>query len=179
MWTISGEEIKDILWYTFYWTVRKDCFSSRKLPTQMENALKNFQTFFYKAFETWTLNHPTVIKKAFKAEWTNTEPMLLWSRDLYKEVFVGDWEMEYDNTEIWEEKDAFKDPKKRRKAQKRAFKSWRFINNELAQIEKSFKNRFPPGSYRTITQDTSSDIETRIRWKKRELNREDELPLAA
>ena len=165
MWNISWEEIKDILRYTFQWTVRKDCFSSRKLPPEMEKALKEFQNFFEKAFDKWTLNKPTVIKNAFKADWINTEPMLLWSRNVYKDVFAWDWEFEYDNTEIWDESDAFsKDPKKKRKAQKRAFQSWRFINYEIAQIEKSFKNRLPSGSYRPVTQDTSSDIETRIQW---------------
>lgn len=165
MWTISWEEIKDILRYTFQWTVRKDCFSSRKLPPEMENALKKFQNFFEEAFNKWTLNNPIVIKNAFKSDWINTEPMLLWSRNVYKDVFAGDWEYEYDNTEIWDETDAFsRDPKKKRKAQKRAFQSWRFINYEIAQIEKSFKNRLPSGSYRPITQDTSSDIETRIKW---------------
>ena len=165
MWVVSMEEIEDILRYTFQWTVRKDCFSSRKLPPEMEKALKEFQKFFEWAFEKWTLNRPTVIKNAFKADWINTEPMLLWSRNVYKDVFAGDWEFEYDNTEIWDESDAFiKDPKKKRKAQKRAFQSWRFINYEIAQIEKSFKNRLPSGSYRAVTQDTSSDIETRIQW---------------
>ena len=165
MWTVSMEEIRDILRYTFQWTVRKDCFSSRKLPPEMENALKKFQNFFEEAFSKWMLNNSTVIKNTFKAEWINTEPMLLWSRNVYKDVFAGDWEYEYDNTEIWDEADAFsRDPKKKRKAQKRAFQSWRFINYEIAQIEKSFKNRLPSGSYRPITQDTSSDIETRIKW---------------
>ena len=164
MWNISWEEIKDILWYTFQWTVRKDCFSSRKLPPEMENALKSFQTFFEEAFEKGILNNSLVIKEAFKADWIKTEPMLLWSRNVYKDVFAGDWEYEYDNTEIWDETDVFKkDWKKRRKAQKRAFQSWRFINHDIAQIEKSFKNRLPSSSYRVITQDTSSDIETRIK----------------
>ena len=164
MWNISWEEIKDILWYTFQWTVRKDCFSSRKLPPEMENALKSFQTFFEEAFEKEILNNSLVIKEAFKADWIKTEPMLLWSRNVYKDVFAGDWEYEYDNTEIWDETDVFKkDWKKRRKAQKRAFQSWRFINHDIAQIEKSFKNRLPSSSYRVITQDTSSDIETRIK----------------
>jgi hypothetical protein len=90
--------------------------------------------------------------------------MLLWSRNLYKDVFAGDSEYEFDTTEIWDDADAFRDPKKRRKAQKRAFQSWRFINYEIAQIEKSFKNRLPSNSYRSITQDVSSDIDTRIRW---------------
>ncbi len=162
MWNISWEEIKDILWYTFQWTVRKDCFSSRKLPPEMENALKSFQTFFEEAFEKGTLNNSLVIKEAFKSDWIKTEPMLLWSRNVYKDVFAGDWEYEYDNTEIWDNADEFKDWKKRRKAQKRAFQSWRFINHDIAQIEKSFKNRLPSSSYRVITQDTSSDIETRI-----------------
>ena len=169
MWSISMKEIEDILWYTFQWTVRKDCFSSRKLPQEMEDALKEFQNFFEVAFSVWTLNNPTVIKSAFKADWIITEPLLLWSHDLYKDVFTGDSEYEYDTTEIWDDNDAFKDPKKRRKAQKRAFQSWRFINYEIAQIEKSFKNRLPSWSYRPITQDTSSDIKTRIRW----LNDED------
>ena len=161
---VTEEEIKDILWYTFQWTVRKDCFSSRKLPPEMENALKKFQTFFEDAFERWMLDDPLVVKDAFKADWIKTEPMLLWSRNYYKDVFAWDWEFEYDTTEIWDEVDAFKDPKKRRKAQKRAFQSWRFINYEIAQIEKSFKNRLPSESYRPVTQDTSSDIETRINW---------------
>ena len=110
------------------------------------------------------LNQPTVIKKAFKAEWINIEPMLLWSRDVYKDVLSGDWESIIDDTEIWDNADEFRDSKKRRKAQKRAFQSWRFINYEIAQIEKSFKNRLPSGSYRVITQDTSSDIQSRINW---------------
>lgn len=164
MWIVSMEEIKDIVWYTFQWTVRKDCFSSRKLPSEMEKALIEFQNFFQKAFEKWTLNNPLVIKEAFKSDWIKTEPMLLWSRNLYKDVFTGDSEYEFDTTEIWDDEDAFRDPKKRRKAQKRAFQSWRFINYEIAQIEKSFKNRIPNTSYRVITQDTSSDIETRIQW---------------
>ena len=164
MWTVSIEEIKDIIWYTFQWTVRKDCFSSRKLPPEMENALKKFQAFFEEAFERGTLNNSLVIKEAFKADWIKTEPMLLWSRNLYKDVFAGDSEYEFDTTEIWDDADAFRDPKKRRKAQKRAFQSWRFINYEIAQIEKSFKNRLPSNSYRSITQDVSSDIDTRIRW---------------
>ena len=168
MWSISMEEIEDILWYTFQWTVRKDCFSSRKLPQEMETALKEFQNFFEKAFNTWTLNNPIVIKSAFKADWIRTEPMLLWSRDVYKDVFTWDSEYEYDTTEIWDDKDAFKNPKKRRKAQKRAFQSWRFINYEIAQIEKSFKNRLPSGSYRVVTQDASSDIEARIKWLNEE-----------
>ena len=164
MWTVSMEEINDILWYTFQWTVWRDCFSSRKLPSEMEKALISFQNFFKNAFDSWMLNQPTVIKKAFKAEWINIEPMLLWSRDVYKDVLSGDWESIIDDTEIWDNADEFRDSKKRRKAQKRAFQSWRFINYEIAQIEKSFKNRLPSGSYRVITQDTSSDIQSRINW---------------
>ena len=39
------------------------------------------------------------------------------------------------------------------------------VKNTISkQIEKSFKNRLPSGSYRVITQDTSSDIATRIQW---------------
>ena len=163
MWIISTEEINDILWYTFQWTTWRDCFSARKLPSQMEDALKAFQKFFQKAFESWKLNDPIVVKKAFKADWINVEPMLLWSRNLYKEVLSWDNENSWDDTEIWDETDAFNDPKKRRKALKRAFQSWRFINYEIAQIERSFKNRLPAGSYRVITQDTSSDINTRIK----------------
>ena len=162
MWTVSMKEIEDIIRYTFQWTVRKDCFSSRKLPSEMEKALIEFQKFFQRAFDNWTLNNPLVVKEAFKSDWIKIEPMLLWSRNVYKDVFAWDWEYEYDTTEIWHEADAFRDPKKRRKAQKRAFQSWRFINYEIAQIEKSFKNRLPNTSYRIITQDTSSDIDTRI-----------------
>jgi hypothetical protein len=164
MGNISSVEIEDIVRYTFQWTVWKDCFSSRKLPPEMEKALISFQTFFHEAFEAWTLNNPTVIKDAFKSDWINIEPMLLWSHNIYKDVFAGDWEFEYDNTEIWDDDNEITEPKKRRKACKRAFQSWRFINHEIAQIEKSFKNRLPSGSYRSITQDTSSDIETRIKW---------------
>ena len=164
MWTVSANEIDDIVWYTFQWTVRKDCFSSRKLPSEMEKALIAFQDFFQKAFENGTLNNSLVVKEAFKSDWIKTEAMLLWSRNLYKDVFAWDSEYEFDTTEIWDDADAFRDPKKRRKAQKRAFQSWRFINHEIAQIEKSFKNRLPSGSYRVITQDTSSDIATRIQW---------------
>jgi hypothetical protein len=110
------------------------------------------------------LKNASVEKNAFKSSDIRIEEMLLWSRNVYKDVFAGDWELEYDTTEIWDETDAFKDWKKRRKAQKRAFQSWRFINHDIAQIEKSFKNRLPTGSYRVITQDTSSDIAARIRW---------------
>ena len=164
MWNISWEEIEDIVWYTFQWTVWRDCFSSRKLPTEMENALKAFQNFFWKAFNSEQLKNPYVEKNAFKSSDIKIEEMLLWPRNLYKDVFTGDGEYEYDNTEIWDDKDALKDAKKRRKALKRAFQSWRFINHEIAQIEKSFKNRLPAGSYRVITQDTSSDIDARIKW---------------
>lgn len=164
MWNISWEEIEDIVWYTFQWTVWRDCFSSRKLPPEMENALKAFQNFFWKAFNNDMLKNASVEKNAFKSSDIRIEEMLLWSRNVYKDVFAGDWELEYDTTEIWDETDAFKDWKKRRKAQKRAFQSWRFINHDIAQIEKSFKNRLPTGSYRVITQDTSSDIAARIRW---------------
>ena len=163
MWNISWEEIEDIVWYTFQWTVWRDCFSSRKLPPEMENALKAFQNFFWKAFNNDMLKNASVEKNAFKSSDIRIEEMLLWSRNVYKDVFAGDWELEYDTTEIWDETDAFKDWKKRRKAQKRAFQSWRFINHDIAQIEKSFKNRLPTGSYRVITQDTSSDIAARIR----------------
>ena len=181
MGNITWEEIEDIVWYTFQWTVRKDCFSSRKLPSEMEKALISFQKFFKKAFDVWTLNNSTVVKDAFKSDWIKIEPMLLWSRNLYKDVFSWDWEYEYDNTEIWDEKDALKDWKKRRKAQKRAFQTGRFINYEIAQIEKSFKNKIPTGSYRVITQDTSSDIKTRIKWLNQdwEVNNNSELPMAA
>ena len=171
MWPISKDEIDDILWYTFQWTVRRDCFSSRKLPPEMEEALKKFQSFFKKAFDSWTLKHPTVVNDAFKSGWMDVKPMELWSRNVYKDVFAGDWEFEYDSTEIWDENEAFKDPKKRRKAQKRVFQTRDFINYEMAQIEKTFKNRLPKASYRVLTQDTSSDTEEKIEILKKQFKK--------
>lgn len=164
MWTISPSDIEDVVRYTFQWTVRRDCFSSRKLPLEMENALKSFQNFFWKAFKNEKLKHPSVEKNAFKSSGINIEEMLLWSSSLYKDTMSWDGEFALDDTVIWEGDNELEDPKKRRKALKRAFQSGRFINYEMAQIEKSFKNRLPTESYRPITQDTSSDIETRIRW---------------
>lgn len=164
MWTISSMEIDDIIRYTFQGTVMKDCFSARKLPAELAYALEAFQNFFKKAFDNGTLQKPIIEKDSFRSNDIKVEPLLLWSRSLYKDVFSGESDNMFDDTVIWDEKDAFTDPKKRRKAQKRAFQSWRFINHELAQIEKSFKNRLPKTSYRVITQDSSSDIETRIKW---------------
>ena len=95
--------------------------------------------------------------------------MELWSRNVYKDVFAGDWEFEYDSTEIWDENEAFKDPKKRRKAQKRVFQTRDFINYEMAQIEKTFKNRLPKASYRVLTQDTSSNTDVKIERLKKKI----------
>ena len=175
MWKISMEEIEDIIRYTFQWTVRKDHFSSRKLPAEMEGALKAFQNFFRKAFNEGTLEHPIVEKDVFKSSGLDVDIMLLWSRDYYKDIFSWESENPWDYWEVPEDANLRKDAKERRKAQKRAFQSGRFINHEIAQIEKSFKNRLPKTSYRVITQDTSSDIQTRIRW----LNRDDNLSMAA
>ena len=174
MGTISMKEIEDIIRYTFQWTVRKDHFSSRKLPAEMEDALKAFQDFFRSAFEKGTLENPIVKEGAFKSSDLNVDILLLWSRELYKDVFSWEGDNPRNFGEVPQEgADLKHDSKERRKAQKRAFQSWRFINHELAQIEKSFKNRLPKTSYHVITQDTSSDIQTRIKL----LNENGSIPL--
>ena len=162
------KEIEDIIRYTFQWTVRKDHFSSRKLPAEMEDALKAFQDFFRSAFEKGTLEKPIGKEGAFKSSDLNVDILLLWSRELYKDVFSWEGDNPRNFGEVPQEgADLKHDSKERRKAQKRAFQSWRFINHELAQIEKSFKNRLPKTSYHVITQDTSSDIQTRIKLLKK------------
>ena len=176
MGVVSMKEIEDIIRYTFQWTVRKDHFSSRKLPAEMEEALKAFQDFFRSAFKKWTLEHPVIKEEVFKSSDLDVDVLLLWSRELYKDIFSWEGDNPWDFWEVPQEGANFKrDAKERRKAQKRAFQSWRFINHEIAQIEKSFKNRLPKTSYHVITQDTSSDIQTRIRL----LGRDDSLPMAA
>jgi hypothetical protein len=158
---IWDKEIEDIIRYTFQWTVRKDCFSARKLPVELENALKKFQNLFSLAFKNKTLDDKSLKSSAFKSENYDPQIMYLWSNKYYKEVLS--WDENSFEIDDWTWDDDFTNDKQRKKAQKRAFQNWWFINHKMAQIEKSFKNRLPSGSYHPITQDTSFDIEKKIK----------------
>ncbi len=157
MWKISPEDIEDILRYTFKWKVMSSCFSSRRIPSELNDALDNFQKFFEKAFDNNLLQDNLVISQAFKSWGVSITPMFLWSREIYKDVLSGG-----DNDfadDIWVGDDDFTNDKQRRKAQKKVFQTWWFINHKIAQIEKSLK-KLPSGMYRPITQDTNHNIES-------------------
>ncbi len=157
MWKISPEDIEDILRYTFKWKVMSSCFSSRRIPTELNDALDNFQKFFEKAFDNNLLQDKLVVSQAFKSWGISITPMFLWSREIYKDVLSGG-----DNDfadDIWVGDDDFTNDKQRRKAQKKVFQTWWFINHKIAQIEKSLK-KLPAGMYRPITQDTNHNIES-------------------
>lgn len=156
MWRISMEDIKDILRYTFKWKVMSSCFSSRRIPSELNDALDGFQKFFEKAFDNNLLQDNLVVSNAFKSWDINITPMLLWSREVYKDVLSwGDNDFADD---IWVWDDDFTNDKQRRKAQKKAFQTWWFINHKIAQIEKSLK-KLPSWMYRPITQDINHNIE--------------------
>ena len=160
MWKISPEDIKDILRYTFKWKVMSSCFSSRRIPSELNDALDNFQKFFEKAFDNNLLQDNLVVSQAFKSWDIPITPMFLWSRELYKDVLSGGDNDFADDIWIWD--DDFTDPKQRRKAQKKVFQTWWFINHKIAQIEKSLK-KLPSGMYRPITQDVNHNIESLVR----------------
>ena len=159
MWTISPEDIKDILRYTFKWKVMSSCFSSRRIPSELNDALDEFQKFFEKAFDDNLLKDSLVVSNAFKSWDISISPMLLWSREVYKDVLSGGDNDFADDIWVWD--DDFTNDKQRRKAQKKAFQIWWFINHKIAQIEKSLK-KLPPGMYRPITQDVNHNAEDLI-----------------
>ena len=156
MWRISSEDIKDILRYTFKWKVMSSCFGSRRIPSELNAALEAFQDFFEEAFDNNLLKDNLVVSEAFKSWGINVTPMLLWSREVYKDVLSG-WDNDFAD-DIWVWDDDFTNDKQRRKAQKKAFQTWWFINHKIAQIEKSLK-KLPSGMYRPITQDVKHNID--------------------
>ena len=132
------------------------CFGSRRIPSELNAALEAFQDFFEEAFDNNLLKDNLVVSEAFKSWGINVTPMLLWSREVYKDVLSG-WDNDFAD-DIWVWDDDFTNDKQRRKAQKKAFQTWWFINHKIAQIEKSLK-KLPSGMYRPITQDVKHNID--------------------
>ena len=148
IWKITESDIKDIVRYTFQWTVRKDWFSWRKLPAELLSALERFQKFFWDAFENGTLKHPIVVWDAFRSSTTDDKYLNLWWGKLYKDIMSS-------VTNITPPKATREEVEKHLiDAQRHSFTTWNYINHEMAKIEKALKDH--TDKIRTITQDSES-----------------------
>ena len=143
VWKIDSTDITKILLYWLEWNVRsRPPLSWKILPTELKDALDEFQKFFNIAFHDWALSRPEV-NDAFKIKsWSldNNDIFLLWWRDIYKEIArKDDGILESDDTEYnW---NFWSLPQKKKKS------IWRFIlrdddkyiNPHMENIEKILK----------------------------------------
>ena len=97
------------------------------------------------------LKDPIVVSDAFRtSNISSVKHMNLWSGELYKEVMS--WG---DNSMAPSPEEDFNNPEIRKRAQRASFKTWNFINDEMAQIERALKVHLFTG-YRPITKDSES-----------------------
>ena len=156
MWKITQKEIDSIIWYAFQWkAMSRWALAWHRLPKELKIALETFQKKFKEAFYWWTLQRPQLISEVFNV-WNerNVTPMWLWSWDMYNRTVVGR-EYSYDDSGEWNE---WKD---RYARIKRNFTWWNFINYEIANIEKSFKN-LSTSDYMPVTKLSTDDLMARF-----------------
>ena len=143
VWKIDSTDITKILLYWLEWNVRsRPPLSWKILPTELKDALDEFQKFFNIAFHNWALSRPEV-NDAFKIKsWNldNNDIFLLWWRDIYKEIArKDDGILESDDTEYnWNFRSL---PQKKKKSIWRSIlrDDDKYINPHMENIEKILK----------------------------------------
>ena len=141
VWKIDWTDITKILLYWLEWNVwSRPPLSWKILPTELKDALDEFQKFFNIAFDSWALHE---VKDAFKIKsWNldNNDIFLLWWRDIYKEIArKDDGVLESDDTEYnWNFRSL---PLKKKKSIWRSIlrDDDKYINPHMENIEKALK----------------------------------------
>ena len=168
MWVIWEKEINSILWYAFQWNAWKSRWLwCDRLPDELYNALDRFREFFTDAFRKGTLLNDYVIDNGFKPKNKDVNPLFIWSRNVYDQIFAWDWDSQYiiDASSATPDEDLYStDPDKNRKAKEKTrkslLKSTDFINSDIANIEKKLKNNLGWTGIPEGAKVTSSRLET-------------------
>lgn len=138
MWVIGDKEINSIIWYAFKWNALFNCFSCRKLPKELDDALNNFYLFFKKAFEENTFKKSKIIHESFGIVDEND----------FAELKVGSWDV-YASA-IDSNNNLRRDNDQTKNDQGKELLSSRFINSKIAQMEKNFRDRWLGNQYKPI-----------------------------
>ena len=168
MWNIWDKEIESILWYAFQWNAwRARSLWCDRLPDELYRALETFRKFFSNAFSKGTLLNEYVINNGFKPKDRNVNPLFMWSRDIYDQIFAWDWDSQYiiDTSSTTPDDDLnSSDPEKKKKAKERTrkalLKSTDFINSDIARIESKLKSNLSWTAIPQEAQVTSSRLQS-------------------
>lgn len=168
MWIIWKKEINSILWYAFQWNAwRFHKLWCDRLPDELYNTLVRFREFFTEAYHKKTLLNNYVVDNGFKPKNKDIDPLFIWSRDVYDQIFAWDWDSQYiiDTSSATPDDDLYSsDPEKKKKAKEKTrkalLKSSDFINSDIANIEKKLKNNLSWTGMPEGSKVTSSRLET-------------------
>lgn len=138
LWSISKDDINKVLLYALEGNVRAHWLWWHPLPSELKDALDEFQNFFENAFHQWTLYDDYVKKSAFKSWnlWDN-DTFLLWGWDQYRKMKEKENENttdEWDDISNWNQLK----PSKKRDYLRTIFKV-NYVNKNMEEIYERLK----------------------------------------